>query len=377
MTNIPFTPHQSKGRFLAYIRVSTPKQGEGSSLMTQREAIARFATRRGLEITGWYEEKESAARRGRPIFRQVLELLSRDKADGLIVHKVDRSARNLKDWADLGELIDRGITVYFAGDGIDLTSRCGRLTADIQAVVAADYVRNLKEDAKCGIAARLEQGLLPNHAPIGYLDTGPGKVKVPDPERAPFVRMVFAWYATGEYTLFTLRQALIAVGFRNRAGGMLSISRLAEMLHNPFYMGFIRRRKAEKLYPGLHEALVDRKVFFDVQARLRSRIWPKKQRRPFRFSMRFRCAACKRCLTPEEKKGHVYYRCHGRPCAAKPSVREEVLDEVLRSSVIAPGGEFTVTYHGRELRLVDMRGSNPVLFLPPPRECGEESRPTT
>jgi hypothetical protein len=58
MTNIPFTPHQSKGRFLAYLRVSTPKQGEGSSLMTQREAIARLASRRGLEIIG--QEKDSA-----------------------------------------------------------------------------------------------------------------------------------------------------------------------------------------------------------------------------------------------------------------------------------------------------------------------------
>jgi hypothetical protein len=28
-----------------------------------------------------------------------------------VVHKIDRSARNLKDWADLGELIDQGIEV--------------------------------------------------------------------------------------------------------------------------------------------------------------------------------------------------------------------------------------------------------------------------
>jgi site-specific DNA recombinase len=65
-------------------------------------------------VTGWYEEKETVAKRGRPIFRDVLKLLRERKADGLIVYKVDRSARNLKDWADLGELIDQGIRVYFA-----------------------------------------------------------------------------------------------------------------------------------------------------------------------------------------------------------------------------------------------------------------------
>jgi hypothetical protein len=30
---------------------------------------------------------------------------------GVLIHKIDRSARNLKDWADLGELIDRGVEV--------------------------------------------------------------------------------------------------------------------------------------------------------------------------------------------------------------------------------------------------------------------------
>jgi hypothetical protein len=163
MTIIPL-PLTQKGRFLAYLRVSTPKQGEGSSLLTQREAIARFANERHLEIVGWHEEKVSAARRGRPIFGEVLRLLSSGKADGLIVHKIDRSARNLKDWADLGELIDRGVPVYFAGDGVDMSSRSGRLAADIQAVVAADYIRNLSEEAKRGIRKRLVNEAFPGYA---------------------------------------------------------------------------------------------------------------------------------------------------------------------------------------------------------------------
>ena len=49
------------------------------------------------------------------------------------------------------------------------------LTADIQAVIAADYVRNLREECKKGIDGRLKQGLTPWAAPIGYLDQGGGK----------------------------------------------------------------------------------------------------------------------------------------------------------------------------------------------------------
>src|SRR5216683_2900720 len=98
MTNISL-PHQNKpkGRqFFGYLRVSTLRQGEGVSLITQREEITRFAARLDLVIVGWFEEKETAAKRGRPVFGEVLERLRKGEVDGLIVYKVDRSARNLK-----------------------------------------------------------------------------------------------------------------------------------------------------------------------------------------------------------------------------------------------------------------------------------------
>jgi len=56
----------------------------------------------------------------------------------------------LRDWADLGELIDAGVEVHFATESLDLHTRGGRLSADIQAVVAADYIRNLREETRKG-----------------------------------------------------------------------------------------------------------------------------------------------------------------------------------------------------------------------------------
>src|SRR6266849_6585062 len=172
--------------FYGYIRVSTARQGEhGVSLEHQREAIERYAQKNSLQIAKWFEEQETAAKRGRPLFGQMLKLLRVGKASGVIIHKIDRSARNLRDWADLGELIDSGLEVHFANESLDLHSRGGRLSADIQAVVAADYIRNLREETKKGFWGRLKQGLFPLGAPIGYLDQGKAKPKVPDPERAP------------------------------------------------------------------------------------------------------------------------------------------------------------------------------------------------
>src|SRR5207245_11339384 len=130
------------------------RRGRGS-LQEQKGAIENYSHRFGLKIDQWFEERETAAKHGRPVFTQMLKLLRQGKARGVIIHKIDRSARNLKDWADLGEMIDAGIEVHFANESLDLHSRGGRLSADIQAVVAADYIRNLREETRKGFYGSL------------------------------------------------------------------------------------------------------------------------------------------------------------------------------------------------------------------------------
>jgi site-specific DNA recombinase len=119
-------------KYYAYIRVSTVKQGEkGSSLTEQRDAISHYAAKSNMQISAWFEEQETAAKRGRIVFRRMLTQLKKGNANGLIMHKIDRGARNLADWAEIASLIDLGIEVHFTHEGTDLTSRGGRLAADI------------------------------------------------------------------------------------------------------------------------------------------------------------------------------------------------------------------------------------------------------
>ncbi|TAL04104.1 MAG: recombinase family protein, partial [Rhodospirillaceae bacterium] len=139
----------------AYIRVSTVRQGErGSSLQEQRSAIEVYARKHNLVIAEWFEEMETAAKQGRPTFLRMLAALKRGRARGVIIHKIDRGARNLKDWSNLGELIDSGVEVHFAHESLDMNSRGGRLAADIQAVVAADFIRNLRQETRKGFYGR-------------------------------------------------------------------------------------------------------------------------------------------------------------------------------------------------------------------------------
>ena len=327
------------GKFFAYARVSTPRQGErGVSLPEQRSAIERYARSRALEIVRWFEEQQSASQTGRPEFMQMLGLLRKGTAQGVIIHKIDRSVRNLEDWADVGKLVDAGVEVHFASENVDLKTISGRLSADIQAVVAAHYSRNLREEVKKGLYGRLKQGCYPFRAPIGYLDQGSAKAKIPDPFRAPRLREAFELYGSEMYSLPSLVEEMFRRGLRNHAGGRVSINGLATILKNPFYIGLIRIYKTGQTFNGNHEPLVSTEMFENVQAVLAGKRADRASIQTFTYSRMVRCGTCGYSLIAERQKGHVYYRCHSRPFknpAKCPltSVREEELDDAILNSL--------------------------------------------
>ncbi len=320
-------------KLFGYIRVSTARQGEhGVSLTEQRDAIERYAQKNTIEVCQWFEERVTAAKRGRPVFNDMMKLLRDGQADGIVIHKIDRGARNLKDWSDLGELIDQGVEVHFANESLDLHSRGGRLSADIQAVVAADYIRNLREETKKGFYGRLKQGLYPLPAPIGYLDRGGGKVKDIDPARAPHVRAAFELYAKGTFNLETLGEELWRRGLRNRRGGPVTLNGVSQILNNPFYIGIIRLESTKETYAGVHQPLIRKSLFDRVHSVLTGKFNARTQKHEFVYRRLIKCASCGFSIIGELRKSHVYYRCHTPACRGT-CVREEAIVEAVAQAI--------------------------------------------
>jgi DNA invertase Pin-like site-specific DNA recombinase len=327
------------GKCFAYARVSTPRQGErGVSLPEQKAAIEKYASVHGLTITRWFEERESASQKGRAAFTEMLRFLRLGRAHGVIIHKIDRSARNLEDWADVGKLVDAGVEVHFATENVDLRTVAGRLSADIQAVVAAHYSRNLREEVKKGLYGRLKQGFYPFRAPLGYLNQGSAKAKVHDPVRAPLIQQAFTLYASGRFSLPRLAEEMFQRGLRNLNGGTVTINGLATILKNPFYVGLIRIYKTGQTFEGAHEPLVTTTAFNKVQEVLAGKRADRSDRHVFLYSRIVRCATCGYSLIAERSKGHVYYRCHNRPfknpaVCPPTSIREEALDAAVLAAL--------------------------------------------
>ena len=315
-----------------YVRVSTLKQGDGVSLEAQKEAILAYAEENTITISEWFEEKETAAKQGRPIFNTMIRTLKRGKVDGLVIHKIDRSARNFADWAKIGQLNDLGFDIHFATETLDFRSRGGRLSADIQAVIAADYIRNLREEALKGINGRLKQGLYPFKAPLGYLDNGRGKPKTPDPVRAPLVQDMFKLYASGRYSLRTLRVEMGQRGLTNARGNRASKHLIETILSNSFYCGVIHIKTTGDTFAGVHEPLITTSVFRRVQEVKSGKAGKKVTRHNHIYRGLFKCAYCQTSMIPERQKGIVYYRCHTPGCSTK-SIREDQIENSVGTAL--------------------------------------------
>jgi DNA invertase Pin-like site-specific DNA recombinase len=136
--------------FVAYLRVSTVRQGEsGLGLEAQRATVEAFARQHAGIILESFVEVESGKRGDRPELAKALEAARRGKAT-LLIAKLDRLARNV---AFIANLMDAGVE-FLACD----QPFASRLTLHILAAVAEDEARRISERTKAALLAAKLQG---------------------------------------------------------------------------------------------------------------------------------------------------------------------------------------------------------------------------
>jgi site-specific DNA recombinase len=255
-----------------YLRVSTKEQAEeGYSIPAQAEACRRFIADHGWEVADEYIDRgESARTADRPQLQAMLARLTEDRSsDCLVVHKLDRLARNLEDHAAVRAALRKaGVQLHSVTESLE-DSASGKLVEGILASIAEFYSANLGQEIRKGMDQKAAQGGWPVRAPFGYRNVrrdGPGRrsesVLEPD-QQAPLVAWAFEHYATGSLSLATLTKRMAEKGLRNRLGNPPGISAVHRMLRNPVYAGVVRWRGIER--EGIHAPLVSRQLFDKVQ----------------------------------------------------------------------------------------------------------------
>src|SRR5580700_3997927 len=124
---------------IGYVRVSTDRQAErGCSLEAQAEKIRAMALVQGAELTEIIVENgESAKSLNRPGIAKLLAVVDAGKVKAVIVAKLDRLTRSVKDLCELLERFERrGVALVSVAESLDTGSAAGRLVLNIMAAVS-------------------------------------------------------------------------------------------------------------------------------------------------------------------------------------------------------------------------------------------------
>lgn len=132
---------------IGYARVSTQDQ----DMMLQLDAL------QGAGCTKIFQEKITGAKRERPELQKMLENLR--EGDVIVIWKLDRLARSLKDLVDLVNQIQaKGAALLSLSDQIDATTPHGKFTFHIFAALAEFELDIIRERTKAGLAAARVRG---------------------------------------------------------------------------------------------------------------------------------------------------------------------------------------------------------------------------
>lgn len=323
-------------------RVSTEEQKEaGNSLPAQVFRLEKYIERNEkLTLEKEFTFDESAYKEDRAKFDDVIKFIEGQKEiAALCCDKVDRLARDfLVGLPKIEKLRREGkIELHFPGDNLVLhkDSPATDLFHFNIAVSLSQYYSNaISDNVKRALEQKLRSGEWTGQPHIGYINTLENEKKgfALDPERAYLVRKIFELYATGNYSVKTLRDEITKLGLRSRNGKVLSPSMVHKILKDKFYIGIMTSKGRE--YTHNYPTIVPKDVFERVQGILASfqKKTVKYAAKPFVFRGMVHCDKCGGTITAELKKGrYVYYSCSNfKGKCERVWVREEELLEPIK-----------------------------------------------
>ena len=266
-------------RAAVYLRVSTEEQAaEAHSIDAQRRECAAYAQRRGWQIVAEYVDPGVSGRTmTRPGMDRLLADAERGAFDVVVVHKLDRWSRSIRDTiTSLDDLERTGVSFAAAAQNIDRTTPEGKLLMMLLAVFAETYIDNLRQETTKGKRERALKGLYNGSLVFGYeraprVAGQPPQPPHPHPVAGPAVRELFARAAQGASPR-ELADWLNQSGFRTSGvwgERLFGTAAVTYILRNRFYLGEVSYKGEWRR--GQHEPLTTPGAFNAVAAAIARR----------------------------------------------------------------------------------------------------------
>lgn len=329
----PPAPERLAVRAVVYSRVSTAGQADGFSLQSQ--AAAGIARAKELGATSILELEDTFT--GMDLNRPALERLRTAVRDGrvdlVVVYDPDRFSRNLNDLLLITTEMDRYKTrLEFVNFTWEHTPQ-GLLFLQLRGAIAQFEHAQIRERTLRGRRAKAKSGGLGAFVqPYGYRFVSSEDRLQVDAQQASWLLQMFQWRLDGLGPTAIARR-LETLGVPGPQGGLWHPQTVARILHNPVYVGRLRRRHAEDDWlPVPVPALVPEHLYTAVQNQPRSRRRCQSSA-PGLLSGLLRCGHCQRAITVRGQSRHgarryAYYQCAGRYSAGcrQPALPRAALD---------------------------------------------------
>ncbi|MBI4114591.1 MAG: recombinase family protein [Candidatus Niyogibacteria bacterium] len=338
-----------KIKYCLYARKSTEsEERQILSIDSQVKEMLQLAEREGLDVVEIKRESHSAKDTGqRPIFNEIIEEIRQGKFNAILTWAPDRISRNAGDLGRIVDLMDQKLLIEIRTFGQHFSNNPNEkfllMILGSQAKLEND---NRGINVKRGLRTRVEMGLWPGVAPLGYLNQKLMDKKcqiVVDQVRAPIVKKMFEKVTYEHYSGRKIYNWLkFELNFHTRGNKPLTLSGVYRILDNPFYYGpFEYPRESGNWYQGKHQPLITQELFEKAQAQLK-RDQIVRENKEFAFTKLFTCGYCQSGISAEEKwkplkdgtsAHYIYYGCsraRDRNCKNKYIREEELIEELLK-----------------------------------------------
>jgi site-specific DNA recombinase len=254
-----------------YIRVSTDKQvEEGYSLEAQAERIKAYCQAQGWRLCDehiYTDAGITGKSTDRPQFQAMLEAAQRGAIKRLVTVKLDRVARNTRDFlATVDTLQKVGCELVLIKEAFDTSTPHGKFALTLFAAMAELEVSMIQERTMSG---RVQKASKAGHngSPTAYGYNYDGQTFNPN-DNALFVRRIFDDFLSGS-TVRAIADKLNTDKVPTANGGKWYASTVSYVLHNGFYAGLVQYDGQE--VRGKHEPLITVEQYEQAQAMLGKR----------------------------------------------------------------------------------------------------------
>lgn len=241
-------------RCAIYARVSKKKEG-GISIDAQINNLKSYIKKKKWTFYKEYVDRgKSGATINRPNFKRLLEDALEGRFDVILVYKIDRFSRNLRDIIlTLDKLANYNIGFISVTQPVDTTDAMGKAFMRITAVFAELERDIIRERVSFSMVEKAKKGHPQHRAPLGYYFKN--KRLLVKKTEARIVNNLYKDFLKG------LNRYELAKKYKK------SFQTITNILSNPIYYGVIRWDS--HIIQGRHEVIITKKIFNSVQQKMR------------------------------------------------------------------------------------------------------------